>query len=409
MSTKINSLFANSLHTLSKSFVEQQQVLSVVRNGYHSDANESKSERDGDTHAQLSAQLLVRSPCSTEPRVTVYSKLSVLNTVLEKVWNGMASSSSSSSSSDTNVRKPLDDVALCFEWLTIERKVRGDGKNGLYFKFRKSGDAGGHSGGGGGGGGRSGGDTEEEEKMVKPEFVVQDVAEEVTLILSLQTDTFYVHLDHDVNELNVDQLDALWLSGYAFCPTDSMIHAAGQANVQVLTWMRTRAGFHSGPISQGPWSQKETLTSLARACDKYSLAEHDLTSEECRLSLSTTNTWSTLQKIHDIEQCASLVFNKKYWTHPDDNVTFPFMDFLDVCYEHLARKPVLEWFLSRAQFLFPLEKCTSGEEAELENMISFLVTRGDTELAIKLHVFLKTNGYPKSPASFHPVTILSKL
>jgi hypothetical protein len=229
---------------------------------------------------------------------------------------------------------------------------------------------------------------------------VPTMVREIQSVMALDTPRHAVRLTDHVPSLSDRQLTALRLAGHAFGGTagsDAALCAAREANVRALTWMRTRGAFARGDAS-APWLSRDLIIALssARLCTEAGGAA--TTGEICREPGIARATARLQRKVRDIEACVDLVYDRRYWTCPEDDVAFPFSEFLGACCEDPSKTAVLEWFLNRAQFRYPMPRFGRRLDERLaRDNVQALADRGEAILSRKLGDFIATHSRLRPP------------
>lgn len=214
----------------------------------------------------------------------------------------------------------------------------------------------------------------------------ESLAKEIKLLNSLRSPTsFKVEFGKQLDELDETELNALLLADHNFGKSIISIQGCTGDSVRVLTWMRTKAGFCNNGDSNGGnrnWNGKDILASMWHmsqlGADKY------------------------------LEQTIDLIFNKRYWTCQDDDIKFPLQFVHNIAFWK-QRKHVLQWFLERGQYRYPIEQFTLKDRQKFAKLVKSLSERGDAELSVKLASFVDAHSEPFVRSLPPPVPVRSKL
>lgn len=221
---------------------------------------------------------------------------------------------------------------------------------------------------------------------------VEEMAKEIKRLQSLRSPNFKVDFNQDITELDEQELDALVLAGHEFDPTDALTVAQSCTadSINILTWMRTKGKFHffdefhawdGAGIINTMWDDDVSHPSVTRE-----------------------------QQQEHVEKCVDLVFDKGYWTHVQDDIKFP-VDFISCAAYWPNQTRMLEWFLRRGQYRYPMPQLTLNDRLKFAEDVKKLAERrrntkngeaGAITLSLQLAKFVDDN----SPSFLNSISSL---
>lgn len=192
----------------------------------------------------------------------------------------------------------------------------------------------------------------------------EDLAKEIKLLNSLYSwSTFRVEFGESLEKLDETQLNSLLLADHNFNKSIISNQGCNEDTVRVLTWMRTKAGFsYRGDTRGNTRSDGKTYN---RNWDNKKILEpmwH----------------WSQAGQEQHLEKAIDLIFDDRYWTCMEDDIKFPLRFVHDIAFWK-QRKHVLQWFLERGQYRYPIQQFTLNDRQKFAKLVKSLSERGDAE------------------------------
>lgn len=203
----------------------------------------------------------------------------------------------------------------------------------------------------------------------------EKMAEEIFLLNSLRSPTFKVDFNQDITELDEMELDALVLAGYEFDPTDALTVARTCTPncINILTWMRTKGKFNFFDEFHA-WNGMGIINTIWE--DDLSVGRQ--------------------QQQEHVEKCVDLVFDHRHWTTEKDDIKFP-VDFISCAAYSPNSTRMLEWFLNRGQYRYPMPQLTLTDRLNFAKDVKKLAERGKNgeagaaDLSLQLANFVNDN------------------